>query len=95
MATARTNVDDDASLLDEAFGLHDTPLAGCQRRRLGGLRRQGQANTGDGGATQNSREHGAAINCSHWFAPPGNRTFSRVSNKARSDTFSQRGGMPD
>jgi hypothetical protein len=67
--TARMHVNSDSSLFDEAFGLHSTSLDGTQRQGFRGFGHDGQADSGDGSATYDSRKHATAINFLHGSAP--------------------------
>jgi hypothetical protein len=68
MAT-RMHVNGYPSLLDKALRLHDTCFDGAQRQGLCGFGHDAQTDSGDSSTTQDSREHAAAINFRHWFAP--------------------------
>jgi hypothetical protein len=63
----------DACVLDEMLWLGDTLFRGRERDRVGSLRQHGQAETGNGGAAQNSRNDAAAIDFLHQSAPRSNK----------------------
>jgi len=69
VASAWVHVNSDSSLLDEGLRLHSTRRDGTQRHGFRGSRHNGQADSGDGSTTYDSREHAAAINYFHWSAP--------------------------